>query len=75
MDFTVIAAFDIGERKLHIMVVIPGKLLAEIDDNHCAEPVMGEGLVPVWNTVPARTADEAVERFTEFFWEFTADSL
>lgn len=73
MDFTVIAAFDIGKRKLHVMVAILGEV-KYVDEQH-DEPVMGEGLVPVWECVPARNAAEAVERFKESFWAFTAKDI
>ncbi|WP_425829322.1 hypothetical protein [Streptomyces fractus] len=73
MDFTVIAAFEIGARELHVMVAIPGDL-KDVNEQH-DEPVMNEGLVPVWTTVAARTADEAAERFKELFWAMKADEL
>lgn len=72
-DYTVIAAFDIGERKLHLMVAMPGDH-SEVYEQH-DEPVMNEGLVPVWATVAARDPHEAGERFDEFFWAFKADEL
>ncbi|AJT67430.3 hypothetical protein T261_5814 [Streptomyces lydicus] len=56
------------------MVTIPGDHFRDIDEQH-EEPRCGEGLIPVWGTVPARTSDEAAERYEEFFWEFQADNL